>query len=434
MKIKDIETQIKILFDYWFDEKSKQKLEKVRYAGPVLGKEEYSGMLDAIFDDWWSGGKYTLETEEKLAKISDRNHGLFVNSGSSADLLLMSAAKELYFEDGDKILTLACGFPTTVNPIIQNRLIPVFVDIDLNEMSLNPDLLQEVLKKDKKIKGVFFAHTLGFVGDIDRILNIARENNVQVFFDSCDAYSSTYKGKPVQAYGKASTFSFYPAHHCTSGEGGGIVTNDSELFTVMRSFRGWGRWCASSNCCIRSVKPELFCPTQKFSKCTEMPDDYSVNYTYEFLGYNLKPLELQAKILFHQLDRLEHFHNIRVKNYNKLYDYFVKKNIPDIKLWKLEHNVCPFSFPILLSENINRKHLIGHLSRRGIESRLLFGGNLIKQPAYAKKKQYWETYGSFENSDKIMNKFIMLGVSQINDDSHIDKVITEVDNFLSIGI
>ena len=152
MKIKDIETQIKILFDYWFDEKSKQKLEKVRYAGPVLGKEEYSGMLDAIFDDWWSGGKYTLETEEKLAKISDRNHGLFVNSGSSADLLLMSAAKELYFEDGDKILTLACGFPTTVNPIIQNRLVPVFVDIDLNEMSLNPDLLQEVLKRDKKIK------------------------------------------------------------------------------------------------------------------------------------------------------------------------------------------------------------------------------------------------------------------------------------------
>jgi len=434
MNIKDIETQIKILFNYWYEQKNKQKLDKVRYAGPVLGKEEYSGMLDAIFDGWWSGGKFTLEAEDKMAKISDRNHGLFVNSGSSADLILMSAAKELYFKDGDKILTLACGFPTTVNPIIQNRLVPVFVDIDTKDLSLNPDLLQEVLKNDPKIKGVFFAHTLGFVGDIDRILNIAREHNVQVFFDCCDAYSSTYNGKPVQAYGKGATFSFYPAHHCTSGEGGGIVTNDPEFFTVMRSFRSWGRWCASSSCCIRSVKPELFCPTQKLSKCSELPEDYAVNYTYEFLGYNLKPLELQAKILFHQLDRLDEFHNIRVKNYNRFYKYFQNKHIPDLKLWELTENVSPFSFPILLPDNINRKHLMGHLARRGIETRLLFGGNLIKQPAYFKKKEYWETYGSLENSDKIMNKFIMLGVSQVNEDHHIDKVIQEIDNFINTNI
>jgi len=434
MNINEIETQIKMLFELWADEKSKQRLEKVRYAGPVLGREEYTGMLEAIFNDWWSGGRFTLETEGKLAKISDRNHGLFVNSGSSADLILMSAAKELYFQDGDKILTLACGFPTTVTPIIQNRLIPVFVDIDLEDMSLSPDLLEKALKNDSKIKGVFFAHTLGFVGDIDGILDVARKYNVHVFFDACDAYSSTYNGKPVQAYGKASTFSFYPAHHCTAGEGGGIVTNDSELFTVMRSFRGWGRYCSSSNCCIRSVKPDLFCPTQRYSKNTELPDDYSVNYTYEFMGYNLKPLELQAKILFHQLDRLEDFHKVRVHNYERLYSYFLKKNIPGLRLWKLKENVSPFSFPILLPEGIHRKHFIDHLARRGIETRLLFGGNLCKQPAFAKKKQYWETYGSLENSDLIMNKFIMLGVSQVNDDAHIDKLIAEVDNFLNTNI
>ena len=313
MNKKDVEKQIKVLFEYWYDEKEKEDgIEKVRYAGPKLGKEEYLHMMDAIFDDWWSAGKYTYEAEKKLAQISDRNFGLLTNSGSSANLLLMAAAKELYFKDNDKILTLSCGFPTTVNPIIQNGLRPLFVDIDIETLGLSPSLFEEVLEKED-VKGVFIAHTLGFKGDIDSILDIARTKNIPVFFDACDAYGTKYKGLPIQSYGKAATFSFYVAHHITMGEGGGIVTNDENMQLAMRGFRNWGRYCSSPNCCIRSVNPNVFCPKSRLSSCAELPLDHPVNYQYEWLGYNLKPLELQSAILLSQMDKIDNFNRIRRK-------------------------------------------------------------------------------------------------------------------------
>ena len=322
MNRSDIEKQIKILLGEWVKSKSSEQLDKVRYAGPVLGVDEYDNMLDAIFNDWWSGGKYTLDAELKLAKISLRNHGLLANSGSAANLLLMSAAKELYFKDGDKILTLSCGFPTTVNPIIQNRLVPVFVDISLDDLNLSPSLLEEAIKKDKDIKGVFVAHTLGFKSQINELLDIARKYNVIVFFDNCDSYGTKYNGKPIQSYGKAATYSFYVAHHVTMGEGGAITTNDSDLFMTMRGMRNWGKFCGAQTCCIRSSDPTLFCPTAKLTKNSELPKDYMVNYQFEWLGYNLKPLDLQAAILIKQLDRIEEFDIIRKENYNTLHDYF----------------------------------------------------------------------------------------------------------------
>jgi len=181
MDRKELEATIKSLFTLWVEEKNKEKLTKIRYSGPVFGPEEYHGMLDAIFSDWWSGGKFTFNAEEELARISNRDYGLLANSGSSANLILMAAAKELYFKDGDKILTLACGFPTTVNPIIANNLIPVFADMDPNTFSIDPVNFENIIKDDPKIKGMFIAHTLGFAGNIDRILDIAREYNILVF-------------------------------------------------------------------------------------------------------------------------------------------------------------------------------------------------------------------------------------------------------------
>jgi len=167
----NLEKQIKFLFDAWVDEMNKEVAgqSKIRYAGPVLEKEEYRGLLDALFSNWWSGGGMTFDAERSLSKMSDRNHGLLTNSGSSANLILMEAAKELYFEDGDKILTLSCGFPTTVNPIISSRLVPVFVDIDLKTLNLCPKVLDKALAKDSEIKGVFVAHTLGFKSDINAL-------------------------------------------------------------------------------------------------------------------------------------------------------------------------------------------------------------------------------------------------------------------------
>ncbi len=427
-----IENQIKVLFTEWVNKKNEEdsNRKKIRYAGPVIGQEEYMNMLDAIFSDWWSAGKYTLQAEKKLAEISDRNYGLLCNAGSSANLLLMSAAKELYFEDGDKIITLSCGFPTTVNPIIQNRLIPVFVDIDLDDLNLNPNIFEEVIKSDKRIKGLFVAHTLGFKSKINEILDIARKYNIHVFFDNCDSYGTFYNERPIQAFGKAATFSFYVAHHITMGEGGGIVTNDEELHSTMRGFRNWGRYCSSPNCCIRSEHPELFCPINKLTKKCDLPNDYMVNYQFEYLGYNLKPLELQSAILIKQIDRMSEFSTIRKKNYKRLYDYFSKSKYK-FKIWEIEDDVSPFSFPFLIPDNspFTRKHMIDFLKRNGIETRVLFGGNLMRHPAYQKNKHLWEFYGNHINADKITENFLMIGVSQVNTEEHIEIILNKLDDF-----
>jgi CDP-6-deoxy-D-xylo-4-hexulose-3-dehydrase len=432
MEIIDIQNSIKCLFDLWIEKKNKETetLDKIRYSGPKLGKEEYERMLDAIFNNWWCGGKFTFETERKLAKTSNRDYGLLFNSGSSANLALMSAAKELYFEDGDKILTLSCGFPTTVNPIISNFLRPLFVDIDLKTLNLSPSLLEEVLDQDKKVKGVFVAHTLGFKSDIDALLNIARKYNVQIFFDCCDAYGTKYNGEPIQNYGKAATFSFYVAHHLTMGEGGGVVTNDDELNLVMRGFRNWGRYCALPNCCIRSSDPTMFCPTTKLTKDCSLPKDYIVNYQYEWLGYNLKPLDLQCAILYEQLDKLDEFNRIRKNNYGLLFD-FMKQCRFGFRLWEIDNETSPFAFPFIIPEDapFKRSHLTDFLRRNKIESRLLFGGNLMRHPAYEKKKHLWESYGEHTNANILTERFMMLGVSQILSSQHIEKVITVLDEF-----
>jgi CDP-6-deoxy-D-xylo-4-hexulose-3-dehydrase len=426
-----LETQIKMLFDLWVEEMDKEvaSQEKVRYAGPVLGKEEYSNMLDAIFSNWWSGGSFTFDAERLLAQISDRNNALLTNSGSSANLILMEAAKELYFEDGDKILTLSCGFPTTVNPIISTRLVPVFVDIDLDTLNLDPQVLDDALSKDKKIKGVFVAHTLGFKSDIEALLSVVRKHGVHLFFDCCDAYGTKYKGVPIQSYGKAASFSFYVAHHLTMGEGGGVATNDPDLHATMRGFRNWGRYCASPNCCIRSKDPSLFCPTTKLTKDCELPSDYIVNYQYEWLGYNLKPLEIQSAILAAQIPKLEEFNDVRRKNYDTLLSYFRSKKLA-IKTWDIDEETSPFAFPLLLEDTkFSRKHLVDHLTRNKIETRVLFGGNLMKHPAYNKKPHLWESVGEHPNSDNIAENFVMLGVSPVNDDDKIEKVIEALDSF-----
>lgn len=401
---------------------------KIRYAGQMFSFEEYDNLLTSIFDDWWSGGKHTLEAENKLSKISDRDFSLLVNSGSSANLLLMTAAKQLFFKDKSKIITLSCGFPTTVNPIIQNGMIPVFLDIDIDTLSVNLSLLEEAIKEHKP-DGLFFAHTLGFLSPINEILDLCRKYDIQAFFDNCDSYGSVYNGKPIQAYGKGVSYSFYVAHHLSCGEGGGVSTNDQELNNLIRSLRNWGRYCVSPTCCIRAENPELFCPKTKLTKECALPDDYSVNYQFEFIGYNLKLLDMQAAILNAQIDKLPLFTEKRRNNYMQLYDYFcTKSNI--FKIWELDDGVSPFSFPLICkSDKFNRKHYMDHLQRRGIETRLLFGGNLTKHPAY--KDTDYIIHGDLSNSDTIMESGMMLGVSPVVSEKNITKIVECTNEFLN---
>ena len=426
----ELQEKIKSLMIEWSDLKDSDYLgqDKVQYSGPKFGPSEYAHMLDAIFDGWWSGGKYGLEAEDKLARVSDRKHGLVCNSGSSANLLLMSAAKKLYFNDGDHILTLACGFPTTLNPIIQNNLIPVFIDIDLYNLNADSRRLELAIKADKKIKGVFIPHTLGFCSDVQKIVDICRNNNVKIFFDCCDAYGSVYLDKPLSSYGDAATLSFYVAHHISCGEGGGIVTDNDELHATMRSFRNWGRYCSAPQCCIRSKNPNLFCPARKLTENCLLPQDYHVNYQFEFVGYNLKMLELQAAILSKQIDRLEEFNNIRKRNY-----WLLLHHLEDLLrhsscvVWKLPDGVSPFAFPILLPANNDRIRFVDHMTRNNIETRMLFAGNLTKHPAYRNSEFY--KYREFFTSDVIMERFIMVGVSAINNDEKTMKIVSAIKSF-----
>ncbi len=431
MSIQDKEKEIRKLFREWVDLQDDPS--KVRYAGPALNGDDYDNVLSALFSGWWSGGSFTIQAERKLARFSKREHGLLVNSGSSANLVLISAAKDLYnFKDGTRILTLACGFPSTVSPIIQNNMRPRFVDIDLDTLALDPQLLEDELKADTSIRAIFVAHTLGFPNNIEDILTIAARAGANVFFDCCDAYGTIYKSKPIQAFGDAATFSFYVAHHLTMGEGGGIVTDSAHLQNYMRGMRNWGRYCSHPECCIRSEHPEAFCPPTKLTRNADLPEDYSVNYQFEWLGYNLKPLELQSAMLLSQLDRAREFDTIRIANYKKLYDYFNSHPKFQFKTWELKDGVSPFSFPILMPDDapFRRVDMINHLKRKKIETRLLFGGNLTKHPAFTNNSQRWDAAPDLSNSDRIMNEFIMLGVSQVNSLPQIQRVIDSVESFL----
>ena len=429
--LKELESVIKMLMRTWAEEKIAQEdVGKIRYAGPVLGAEEYSAIMTALFDNWWSGGKHTISAEKKLAQISNRNHALLLNSGSSANLVLMEAVRNLYLNQGDKVLTLACGFPTTVNAIIKSGLTPVLADIDLETLNINPQVMVEAAKKEN-IKAVFLPHTLGFKNYVDELLDAARELNLIVLFDACDAYGTKYKGNPIQNYGKAATLSFYVAHHMTMGEGGAVVTNDDDLARVMKGMRNWGKYCASDNCCIRSVDPSVFCPTTRLTLDSPIPNDHPVSYIYEWIGYNLKPLEIQSAMLSCQMDKLDGFNQARKKNYTILYDYFKKSKIP-FKIWDMDEDTSPFSFPMIIPKEAPfiRKHFIDFLKRNKVETRVIFGGNLMRHPAYYKNEGTCIQYGDLINSNTIMEQALMLGVSHVNSEDTTLKMVDIIDEFL----
>jgi len=427
MPSKELENSIKYLLATWSKERAEEVelMSKIRYSGISFGVEEYTNLMDALFTDWWSGGQYTIKAERAVAEMCQRNHALLFNSGSTANLALMLAARELYFKDGDKVLTLACGFPTTVNPIIHAGLTPVFADVSLSDLSLNPDLLNSV----EDVRGIFIPHTLGFYGDIDALLDKAREKGIYVFYDACDAYGTYYKGKPVTHYGKAATLSFYVAHHLSCGEGGGVVTNDNKLYTVMRGIRNWGRYCSSPECCVRSIDPESFCPPTKYTTDSEVPDDYMVNYQFEWMGYNLKPLEIQAAILLAQIPKLQRYNKTRIENYNHL-NAQMKLYEDTFFTWTIPSDVSPFSYPFIISPKakFKRKHLLDFLRRNKIEARMIFGGNLLRHPAYGRYKNC--ACQALSNSDAIIERGMMLGCSHVISRKSMEYVCDKITEFM----
>jgi CDP-6-deoxy-D-xylo-4-hexulose-3-dehydrase len=380
----------------------------INYAGRIYDSKELINLVDSSLDFWLTAGRFAKDFENKFAHFLGAKYCLLTNSGSSANLLAISAltspklgAKRL--KPGDEVITTACGFPTTLNPILQNNLIPVFIDIDLNTYNINAEKIERAITK--KTKAIFIAHTLGNPANLEKIIKIVNKHNLWFIEDNCDALGSKYKGKFTGTFGHISTFSFYPAHHITMGEGGAVLTNDPLLKKIVISFRDWGRdcWCDTGH---DNTCRERF--SQKFG---DLPFGYDHKYVYSHIGYNLKVTDMQAAIGVAQLEKLPKFIEKRKKNFAFLYDAFNKYNGYFI-LPKAENYSQPswFGFPIIVKDNalFQRADIVEFLEANKIATRMLFGGNLTKHPAYQHINA--RIYGSLENTDLVMNNLFWIGV------------------------
>ena len=380
----------------------------VPVTGKVFGKEELSAAIEASLDFWLTSGPYTQEFESRFAKIVGMRHAFMVNSGSSANLVALTSLTSPKHGDralrpGDEVLTVAAGFPTTVTPILQNNLVPVYVDVDLETYVANDAALESAI--GPKTKAIMMAHTLGNPFNLDLVQKLAKKHNLWLIEDSCDALGGTYRNQTLGSFGDLSTFSFYPAHHITTGEGGAVLIKKVAHKTIVESFRDWGRdcWCAPGcdNTCLKRYEWQL----------GELPEGYDHKYTYSHLGYNLKSGDIQASIGLAQLDRLDSFIELRKRNW-----HYLSKNLAHLEdqfiLPKATENSDPswFGFALTVRSDARktRNQIVKELNEAKIATRLLFGGNLLRQPAFAGTPR--RIYGELINTDIIMNQTFWIGV------------------------
>ena len=380
----------------------------VPVTGKVFGQEELTAAVQASLDFWLTSGPYTEQFESRFAKTVGMRHASMVNSGSSANLLALTALTssklgERALKPGDEVLTVAAGFPTTVTPILQNGLIPVYVDVDLETYVANDQALEGAITP--KTKAIMMAHTFGNPFNIDLVEKLVKKHNLWVVEDSCDALGGTYGGKNLGTIGDLSTFSFYPAHHITTGEGGAVLAKKVAMKPIIESFRDWGRdcWCASGcdNTCLKRYEWQL----------GELPEGFDHKYTYSHIGYNLKSGDIQAAIGLAQLDRLESFVELRRRNWK-----YLKQGLSDLEeffiLPKATEHSDPswFGFAITVKKSgpKTRNEIVQALNEMKIATRLLFGGNLLRQPAFANTPR--RVHGELTNTDIVMNDTFWIGV------------------------
>lgn len=380
----------------------------VPVSGKVIDGEDIRSVVDSVLDAWFTTGRFAAEFERKLARFVGVRSASLVNSGSSANLVAVSALTSPKLGDrrlrpGDEVITVAAGFPTTINPIIQNRLVPVFVDVNLATYEI--DVSQLEAARSEKTKAIVIAHTLGNVFDLDAITGFARKYNLWLIEDCCDALGSTWKGRRVGSFGDLSTLSFYPAHHITMGEGGAVLTNQPNLQVLVDSFRDWGRdcWCepGKDNTCGKRFDWQL----------GKLPCGYDHKYTYSHIGYNLKATDMQAALGLSQIGKLPEFIERRKANFQ----YLAAALKPMERFFILPEptpgaDPAWFGFPIGVREDapFKREELIRALEAGRIGTRLLFGGNLLRQPAYEGCE--YRAIGELPNTDFVMNNVFWIGV------------------------
>ncbi len=380
----------------------------VPVSGKVIDSADMRSVVDSVLDAWFTTGRFAADFERKLARFVGVRSASLVNSGSSANLLAVTALTSPKLGDrrlkpGDEVITVAAGFPTTVNPILQNRLVPVFVDVTLPTYEI--DIHQLEAARSSKTRAVMLAHTLGNVFDLDAVTAFAKKHDLWLIEDCCDALGSTWKGRHVGTFGDIATFSFYPAHHITTGEGGAVLTDKPSLQVILESFRDWGRdcWCnpGKDNTCGKRFDWQL----------GELPCGYDHKYTYSHVGYNLKATDMQAALGASQIDKLPEFVQRRKDNF-----HYLRTALEPLADYLLLPEATPssdpswFGFPIGVRPDapFTRNDLIRELDAKKIGTRLLFGGNLLRQPAYQSCE--YRALGPLPNTDFAMNHVFWLGV------------------------
>jgi CDP-6-deoxy-D-xylo-4-hexulose-3-dehydrase len=403
-------------------------IDQVPVSGKVLTAEDFVSLVDSSLDGWLTAGRYTLEFEKQLANFVGSRSALFVNSGSSANLIALSGLTsqklgERALQPGDEVVTVAMGFPTTVNPIIQNGLNPVVVDVLLDTLNVDTQMLEEAISP--KTRAIMLAHTLGNPFNLDAVRKICKEHNLWLIEDSCDALGSTYRGQKTGSFGDTATLSFYPAHHITTGEGGAVFVKSPLVKKQVESFRDWGRDC--------------YCETGKDNTCTkrfewklgDLPEGYDHKYTYSHIGYNLKATDMQAALGLAQLEKIGYFIQKRKDNFEYLKSRL--KLVEGLKFVTATEHSDPswFGFPITLEPDypVERENLLRYLDSRKIGTRLIFAGNITKQPGY--KKVNFKVVGDLTNTDLVMNRSFWIGVYPGLTLQMLDYVVDTITDFMT---
>ncbi len=432
---KEISELVKEYYNFKFaNKKFTPKKDLVRYAGRVFDEKEIQNLVDSSLDFWLTSGRYSEEFESKFAQFVGTEYAMLTNSGSSANLLALSALTspllgEKRLKPGDEVITVAAGFPTTVNPIIQNNLIPVFVDVEIGTYNVNVEELKKAVSP--KTRAIMIAHTLGNPFNLQAVLEIVEKHDLWFVEDCCDALGSKYASNPpilqsVGTFGHVATCSFYPAHHITMGEGGMVFTNDDTIARAVVSIRDWGRDCyckgGENNTCGKRFS----------AKYGDLPYGYDHKYVYSHIGYNLKVTDMQAAIGCAQLEKLPLFIEARKENFKKWAEIF-KEYQEFFILPQATKNSDPawFAYPISVRTEapFNRNELVNYLTLNKVETRNLFAGNIIKQPAYLNIKK--RVIGDLKNTDFIMNNTFFLGTYPGLKNEMMDYVGNILKNFLS---
>lgn len=433
-------TDIFNLVTAYFNQKKSKKTwtagkDWVQYAGPYFDDNEYIQSIDVLLDEWLVLGQRGLNFENIFPKQVGKQFGILTNSGSSSNLIMMSAltSKRSYnLPKGTKVITPIAGFPTTINPIFQCGFEPAFVDIDLDTLNLNLQQVEEQAKQGAKV--ITFAHVLGNPPNMNELMQIINHYNLILLEDCCDALGSFYDGKPLGSFGEYASCSFYPAHHITMGEGGFVACNTHQQETIVRSFREWGRGCYCTGL-KASLSKNGSCGKRFSNWLPSLPDEvFDHKYVYDEIGYNLKPIELQAAMGLEQLKKLPEITQRRKHNHARLCNIFRKYE---------EHFIIPvatelsdpswFAFALTIKDNspFKRKDIVNFLENNKIQTRPYFAGNIMLQPAYTGLMSSHDVIANFPNSRKVTTDTFFLGTSPVITDEQIDYIESIVDKFFT---